>query len=68
ATAQGKPPMYDTTPMAVASLRSLTGRARSLAGRSARPAIDPDLTGAKALLIFFSCFYLLFLVLVILTI
>ncbi|POY47933.1 hypothetical protein BKM09_031635 (plasmid) [Pseudomonas amygdali pv. morsprunorum] len=28
ATAQSKPPMYDTTPMAVASLRSLRGRFR----------------------------------------
>ncbi|WP_162881191.1 hypothetical protein [Pseudomonas coronafaciens] len=32
------------TPQAVASLRSLTGRAISLAGRSTRPAICPDLT------------------------
>ncbi|RMP10997.1 hypothetical protein ALQ30_200119 [Pseudomonas syringae pv. persicae] len=32
------------TPQTVASLRSLTGRAKSLAGRSTRPAIYPDLT------------------------
>ncbi|WP_162881324.1 hypothetical protein [Pseudomonas coronafaciens] len=38
------PLLSDLKSMTVASLRSLTGRAKSLAGRSTRPAIYPDLT------------------------